>query len=151
MALGAVTARSRDSLGCGSGADRSRRGGVDGCDLRRGAFQSPAVHRGFGPLRDGAAVLRLAPAPVRPTRGGLRCFHSDFPFGAGLGLLLQEDGGGGGNGGGERGGPGAGILTYPLRKTEVASRNPTCLLFSTDGGGSLAGTQRPGFLPGGSA
>lgn len=87
MALGAVTARNRDSRGCGSGADRSRRGGADGCDLRPGGFQSPAVHRGFGPLRDGAAVLRLAPARlcVQRVEGSgvfIRIFHSRLAWGS---------------------------------------------------------------------
>lgn len=120
----AVTARSGDSRGCGSGAGWVRRGGVDGRDLSPGTFASPAALRGLGPLRDSAAVLRVAPAPLRRTRGGpsvfiIGIFYSELVWGS----CCWERGG---DGGGERGGPGAGILTDQLRKMEVASRNPTC-------------------------
>lgn len=127
VASRAVTAQISDSRTRGSGASRDRRGGVDGRYLRPGAPQSRAGFRGPGPLRDGAAVLRVAPAPLLRTRGGRLCFHSGFSIPGRPGALVV--GGGGRGGGGERGGPGSGILTSPLRKTEVASRNPTCYIF----------------------
>lgn len=116
VACGAVTARSGDSVG----SEMWR-----GWPLPPlGGSSEPGCPSLAGSAPGGAVVLRAAPAPLRRQLGVSSVFVRDFLFRAGLGLLL-----GGGGGGGERGGPGAGILTSSLRKTEVASRNPTCSTF----------------------
>ena len=89
-----------------------------------GGFSEPGCPSLAGSAPGGAVVLREAPAPLRRQLGVSSVFVRDFLFRAGLGLLLGD-----GGGGGERGGPGTGILTSSLRKTEVASRNPTCSTF----------------------
>lgn len=78
-----------------------------------------------GGWRDADGAFARLRVGTRACSGGLL---TDWPFGAGLGLLLGLWGGGG-----PGGGPEAGILTSQLRK--VASPNPTCSRFQTRGGG----------------